>query len=131
MGVEFFKTLPERAMKDWTQILNQLCTRGKLPREWRMTVIYPLHKGGNEDEVSNYRGISLLNTGYKVLANILVKRLKNWVEQHNILGESQAGFRSGRATRDHIFILNALVNNKMRRAWGKLYRVSGIRVLIF
>lgn len=44
----------------------------------------------------------MLNTGYKLLTNIMGYRINMWIEGNKILRESQAGFRKGRGTRDHI-----------------------------
>lgn len=62
---------------------------------WKVARIYQMHKGGDEEEVKNYRGVGLLNSGYKLYAQILVGRLRGWVERNNRIGESQAGFRGG------------------------------------
>ena len=73
--------------------------------------------------MENYREVSLLNLGYKILAT-LNKRLRRWLEGKKKLKENQAGFRGKRrGTRDHIFVLNALINNKLKRRRGKLHVV--------
>ena len=36
-------------------------------QSWKKTGIYPIHKTGEEDNASNYRGVSLLDMGYKIL----------------------------------------------------------------
>lgn len=48
-------------------------------------------------------GISLLNSSYKILSNILLTRLKPYGEE--IIGEYKAGFRAGRSTVDPIHII--------------------------
>ncbi|KAF0770224.1 LINE-1 reverse transcriptase [Aphis craccivora] len=52
-------------------------------------------------EVENYRGISLLNTKYKILALVILNRLQKYSE--GIIGDYQSEFRMGRSTIDHIF----------------------------
>lgn len=42
----------------------------------------------------------------------------NWVEGEKILRESQTGFRKGRGTRDHIFVLNTLINKQLKTKEG-------------
>ena len=54
----------------------------------------------------NYRGISLLAIAGKVLAKIVLNRLKPILEE--VLPESQCGFRAGRSTSDMIFTLRQL-----------------------
>jgi len=46
-----------------------------LPEEWKESVIVPIYKKGDRTDHSNYRGISLLTTTYKILSNILLPRL--------------------------------------------------------
>ena len=41
--------------------------------------------------------------------SVLNSRLHKFLENHNILDESQAGFRPGYSTADHIFVLHALI----------------------
>lgn len=76
---------------------------------------------GDEDDVKNYRGVSLLDCGYKLLAVILERRLRLWLEKNGKIGESQAGFREKRGTRDHVFTLNSIIGNIPKRKGGKLY----------
>jgi hypothetical protein len=46
----------------------------ELPEEWKESVM-PIYKKGDKTDCSNYRGISLLSTTYKILFNILLSRL--------------------------------------------------------
>ena len=77
--------------KNLRGILNQIWNRGELPEEWEAARIFPIHKAGDEDKVSDYRGVALPDIGYKIIAKIMVKRLNIWMEQEGILKESQAG----------------------------------------
>jgi len=47
----------------------------KLPEEWKESFIVPIHKKGDKIDCTNYRGISLLPTTYKILSIILLSRL--------------------------------------------------------
>ena len=38
-----------------------------------------------------------------------------------LLKESQAGFKEERATKNHIFVLNSLIGNKLKRKGRKLH----------
>ena len=58
-------------------------------------------------DCTNYRGISLLNVTYKVLAKILSRRLEVFAE--HIIGDYQCGFRRGRSTTDHIFAIRGIL----------------------
>jgi sorting nexin-29 len=66
-----------------------------------------LHKKGDIQKCENYRGISLLNSGYKIYANII----KNKLYEHykGKLREEQDGFRWGRSFSDSYFSLKLII----------------------
>jgi hypothetical protein len=54
------------------------------------SVVIPIFKKGNRKNCDNYRGISLLNSGYKIYANNIKNKLNKYYD--NITGEEQNGF---------------------------------------
>ena len=57
-------------------------------------------KNGDQLELNNYGGIAVLNTGYKILSNILYECLQPYKE--NIVGKFQCGFKKDDSTMDQI-----------------------------
>jgi len=57
------------------KLITSIWKKEKLPEEWKESIIIPIHKKGDKIDCSNYRGISLLPTTYKILPNILLSRL--------------------------------------------------------
>jgi hypothetical protein len=55
----------------------------------------------------HYRGISLLNSSYKIYANIISNRVHKI--SGNILKEEQSGFRKGRPCKDCAFAITKFV----------------------
>jgi hypothetical protein len=47
----------------------------------------PIQRKGDKTDCSNYRGISLLSTSYKILSNILVARITPYADE--IMGDHQ------------------------------------------
>jgi hypothetical protein len=74
-----------------------------LPDQWKESIIVPTHKKGDKTDCNNYRGISLLQTSYKMLSNILLSRLSPYI--YEIIGDHQCGFRHNRSTTDQTIIL--------------------------
>jgi hypothetical protein len=75
---DFWKALlcDEKAI-EWARILCQTCWAHKaIPEAWHKAVVVPIYKKGNVAEPKNYRPISLLAVGYKLLAAIMLHRLK-------------------------------------------------------
>jgi sorting nexin-29 len=79
----------------------------KIPEEWQMSIICPIHKKGDKLKCENHRGISLLSTAYKLLTSILKERLEPYAEE--IIGKYQAGFRRGRSTSDQLFTVRQIL----------------------
>jgi hypothetical protein len=78
-----------------------------MPQEWRTGLLIPLLKKGDPTQCSNYRGIMLLNTTYKILTLIIRKRLTEHTETK--LGEYQNGFRKGKSTMDAIHVISQII----------------------
>ena len=77
-----------------------------------MHIWVPVYKNrGDKLQCKNYRGLSLLCTGYRILTTVINNRLKKYTE--HIIGEYQAGFRTGKSTTDQIFT----VQNLLEKVW--------------
>jgi len=59
--------------------------------------IFLIHKDGDINQMANYRGISLLNTTFKIATNILNKRKTAIKERSEIFDEGQGGCRVKRS----------------------------------
>ena len=59
----------------------------------------------------NYRRISLLSCISKLYSNLINKRISKYLEDNDILGEEQNGFRKFRSCEDYIFTLNSIIRN--------------------
>jgi hypothetical protein len=82
------------------KLINSIWNKEELPKQWKESIIVPIYKNGDKTDCSNYQGISLLSTTYKILTNILLSRLTPYAEE--IIGEHQCGFKRNRSTTDHI-----------------------------
>ena len=81
---------------------------GRVPQQWKDAEIVSIYKKKGERSVcGNSRGISLLSTGGKVLARIILLKLINSIAE-NVLPESQCGFRRDRSTTDIVFVARQL-----------------------
>ena len=99
----------EQSIDFMYKVFNKCLKQGIFPSAWRKGVITPIPKGGSKNALdpSNYRGITVAVSTYKLFCSILNDRLQAWCNINNILAEEQNGFRSERSCMDHV---NALVN---------------------
>jgi hypothetical protein len=54
------------------KLIKLIWNEEELPHQWKESIVVPIHKKGDKTDCSNYRGISLLSTSYKILSNILL-----------------------------------------------------------
>jgi hypothetical protein len=87
--------LLEAAGPQMTQRIQELILNiwrsERIPNEWNKSIICPIYKKGDKSECSNYRGISLLKTAYKILATVINTRLTTCAE--DLLSQERNGFR--------------------------------------
>jgi hypothetical protein len=58
--------------------------------------------------LDNYRGITLSSNVYKVFSKVIEEKIVSYLEDNNILGESQGAFRKNRRLEDHVFTLQGI-----------------------
>ncbi|XP_055622546.1 uncharacterized protein LOC129766114 [Toxorhynchites rutilus septentrionalis] len=88
-------------------VISRIWEEEKLPEEWMEGIVCPIYKKGDRFECGNYRGITLTNTAYKVLSQILTRRLSPIAK--GFVGQYQAGFMGARANTDQIFTLRQIL----------------------
>jgi len=57
------------------KLIISIWNKEELPEGWKESINVPIYKKGNKTDCSNYRRISLLQTTYKILSNILLSRV--------------------------------------------------------
>lgn len=73
-------------------IINLMFTSGTFPDELKIARVCPIYKGGNRNEITNYRPISVLSVLSKVFEGAINSRLEKFFSLHNIINPSQYGF---------------------------------------
>ena len=118
---ELLKNSQETVVPFLTSCFNHLFNNSLFPEQWSKALLVPIHKKGSINDPDNYRGISLLSILIKCYTYILNKRLEVWAESQGKLVEEQGGFRKGRSTVDHIFVMISMVEKALAKSKGKLY----------
>ena len=70
----------------------------QIPTSWKRSLIILLYKKYDPSKLPNYRPIALANTIYKFFTSTLTFILSAYGEKHQILHDSQKGFRAERST---------------------------------
>jgi len=121
---EFWQALAKdgEAFETLLNLCNSCLALKCVPTSWKHSTVATLFKKGDDSLPANYRPISLLAVGYKVLASLLLSRFKNGGCEKS-LRQSQFGFRKQRSTTDAIFIVQRLIDNTLASKSGRLSMV--------
>ncbi|XP_043603168.1 uncharacterized protein LOC122576640 [Bombus pyrosoma] len=95
---EVWKYAPKEVGKALWELLRKIWNGKGIPEDWKKGVICPTYKKGHKRVAKSYRGVTLMDTAYKIYAGILDEWLKPEIETK--LEESQFGFRKGRGVTD-------------------------------
>ena len=79
-------------------IFNNSMVTGIIPKALKVAQITPIYKADNPMEFINYRPISILPVLSKILEKVVLKRLLDFLNKHDILNSSQFGFRKHHST---------------------------------
>ena len=62
------------------QVMNLLLWSESCPADWKRSLLVPLHKDGDDEEVGNYRWIALGCSMAKVFMRMMARRLERFAE---------------------------------------------------
>ncbi|KAL0861481.1 hypothetical protein ABMA27_009011 [Loxostege sticticalis] len=88
-----------------SHIINLSFEQGIFPNRLKTSVIKPIYKKGDPNEMGNYRPITLVPILSKVFEKAMLQRLDSFLSKNNILDQSQFGFRKGSSTTHACFSL--------------------------
>ena len=94
----FIKLAAPAITEPLSYIFNLSISSGIFPLVRKSARVIPLHKGGDRDNLDNYRPISTLPCLAKVLETLVNSQLKSFLSSHSILSPHQSGFRPNHST---------------------------------
>ena len=81
-----------------TYLVNSSIKQEIFPSELKIAKLFPIFKAGDEQLITNYRLISVLNLFSKFFEKVVANDIFDFLESNNILYEHQHGFRKGHST---------------------------------
>ncbi len=105
---KFWNILSEPMLK----MIQETFREGELMETFKLGLIKLIPKKGNASRVGDWRPITLLCCGYKLISGIVANRLGKYLSK--IIGRSQKGFMSNK----NINTCTVNVMNSIDRAWG-------------
>ena len=92
-------------------ICNKIKENGEIPTSWNQAYIKSIPKKKKAPlDLSSERGIFLLTKLRSILMKLIYNTIIDVVEEN--LSNSNIGARKGKSPRDHVFVLNAIIEDK-------------------
>lgn len=123
-----YKILEPLILNPLTHVINTSIKNSQFPDIWKKALVIALHKGGKHDQPSNYRPISLLPILSKVFEKILNKQIRDYFENHLLIGDRQFGFRSGMSTDQLILQLVNKIRNLNKHEESKYVTLAALDI---
>lgn len=93
-------------------ITNLCIEHGVFPEDLKLSVIKPLHKKGDPQNIQNYRPIALLSIFSKIIEKVIYNSIYMFLEKNDILTKEQYGFRKCKNINMAIYeLINEIVTN--------------------
>ena len=117
LSMHVVKDIVEPVIKPFQYICNLSFKNGVVPNNMKIAKIIPLFKNGDKSVFTNYRPVALLPQFSKILEKLFCKRLNEFIDKHDLIVNSQYGFRANRSTSSALLelvedITTALDKNK-------------------
>jgi len=101
--IEFYKALfcneelleTHPAAGNYLKLIFNKIWNVSFPKKWNSASIVSIPKKGDLSDCSNYRSISLINVGLKIISKIITDRISTYALTHNFIRPEQFDFRNG------------------------------------
>ena len=94
-------------------LFNRLFNMTTQPSSFSLNFLKSIFKKEDPSDPNNYRGIAM-GSAFAEVFNLIILSDK-------LLSPNQIGFKNGRSTSDHIFVLNSVVNRIVRNEKCELF----------
>lgn len=112
VSTSVIKFVSEVIAKPLTHIINTCISSGIYPDKLKTTIIKPLHKKNNKEDMTNYRPVALISVFSKIFEKVIYESIYTFVTKNNILCEEQKGFRKNKNINMAIFdLLKVIMDN--------------------
>jgi hypothetical protein len=89
-----------------SHLINLSLEKGTFPTRLKKSIVKPVFKKGETNNLNNYRPITLIPVLSKIYEKAYYTRLDNFLTKNNILRQEQNGFRKNKSTTLACFKLN-------------------------
>ena len=105
------------------ELFNKCIKLGYYPENMKVARVVPIHKGGDRNDINNYRPISILTQFNRLFERILANRLMSFFEKNKVITSKQFGFLRNHSTEHAILDLKEYIMNGlgMKKITGVIF----------
>ena len=99
------------------RLVKKIWTTGWFPDVWRLVKFSPLYKGakaGLKSDLNAYRAVALVQVPARLVSKMWSARIYRYVENSNLLPETQMGFREQVGTTEALLCLRTLMEQSQK-----------------
>lgn len=100
---QILKAVAELVAPVLSHIINKCIEDGVFPTKLKLSIVIPIFKKQDREDMNCYRPISLIPVLSKVFEKVIYNNLYNYIEKHNILSKEQMGFRKNKSIHDALY----------------------------
>ena len=93
LGPKIIKLAAHALAPSIAMLMNKSILTGSFPSQFKQAKVFPIHKGGDKADPSNYRPISILPTVSKIFEKHINHHLMAFLNKYKLIHENQSGFR--------------------------------------
>ena len=113
----YFKKTKKSISRPLNLILRKSLDECKIPDNYKLAYVTPIHKGGSKQKPEQYRPVSLTSHIMKVFERVIKKRILKHLIDNQKFNKGQHGFVPGRSTQTQLLahyndIYEALIEGK-------------------
>ena len=124
IGRDVMRHIPDPVLTVVTNLYNAMLATGYFPAPLKVAILILIAKPGKPNTLpANFRPISLLELLAKIFETILNRRLRDHLEDKELLSKKQFGFRPHRSTQDALNVMLTYIKNGESRRL-KTYMVT-------
>lgn len=109
----FYKKYWSTIKSSFMNAVNYFFDTGLLPPQWKSTFLVLIPKCKNPSTFDEFRPISLCNVSYKIIAKVIVNRIKPFL--HKIISQEQGAFVPGRSINDNVLLAQEILHSMRYR----------------